>query len=87
MLTLKGAALGANSSTSVFAIGLLGGAGPQALQLQAFADDRTPLEGKAKVRVLHLSPDAPAVDVVALDGNGTIAATLVCTRRHPAVPH
>lgn len=83
VLTLKGASLGANTSTSVFAIGLLGGTGAQTLKLAAFADDRVPVEGKAKVRVIHLSPDAPAVDVVALGSGGGIAATLVSDLSYP----
>lgn len=81
-LDLNGAALNANTSTSVFAIGLLNGTGPQALKLAAYVDDRTPVSGKAKVRVIHLSPDAPAVDVVALSGNA-IAATLVSNLSYP----
>jgi hypothetical protein len=76
VLNLKGASLARGSNTSVFAIGLLGGSGAQTLQLKAFADDRTPVAGKAKVRVIHLSPDAPAVDVVVL-ASGTIAARAV----------
>jgi hypothetical protein len=83
VLTLKGASLAANTSTSVFAIGLLGGTGAQTLQLAAFADDRVPVEGKAKVRVIHLAPDAPAVDVVALGSGGTIGATLVSDISYP----
>ncbi len=83
VLTLAGAALAANTSTSVFAIGLLGGTGTQALHLAAFADDRAPVEGKAKVRVLHLAPDAPAVDVVALGSGGAIAATLLSDLAYP----
>jgi hypothetical protein len=83
VLTLNGASLAANASTSVFAIGLLGGTGAQALQLAAFADDRVPMEDKAKVRVIHLSPDAPAVDVVALGSDGSIAATLVSDLSYP----
>jgi len=83
VLTLKGAALAANTSTSVFAIGLLGGTGVQSLHLAAFADDRTPSETQAKVRVIHLSPDAPAVDVVALGSDGSIAATLVSDLSYP----
>jgi hypothetical protein len=83
VLTLTGAVLATNTSTSVFAIGLLGGTGTQALQLAAFADDRVPVEGKAKLRVIHLSPDAPAVDVVALGSGGAIAATLVSDLSYP----
>jgi hypothetical protein len=83
VLTLDAASLAANSSTSVFAIGLLGGSGVQALHLAAFADDRVPVEGKAKVRVIHLAPDAPAVDVVALGSGGTISATLVSDLAYP----
>lgn len=82
VLNLNGANLAANSNTSVFAIGLLNGTGAQALQLAAYVDDRSPVPGKAKVRVIHLSPDAPAVDVVALSG-GNIAATLVSNLAYP----
>jgi hypothetical protein len=83
VLTLDGAALAANTSTSVFAIGIAGATGSAALQLAAFPDDRVPLETQAKVRVIHLSPDAPAVDVVALGSGGTIAATLVSNLSYP----
>jgi hypothetical protein len=82
VLNLNGASLAKGTSTSVFAIGLLAGTGVQALQLKAFADDRTPVAGKAKVRVMHLSPDAPAVDVVALSG-GAIAARVVTNLAYP----
>lgn len=81
VLNLNGAELARGTSTSVFAIGLLGGTGTQALQLKAFADDRTPVAGKAKLRVIHLSPDAPAVDVVVLNG-GAIAARPVTNLSH-----
>ena len=82
VLSLNGANLAKGTSTSVFAIGLLAGTGAQALQLKAFADDRAPVAGKAKVRVIHLSPDAPAVDVVALSG-GAIAARVVTNLSYP----
>jgi hypothetical protein len=82
VLNLNGATLGASTSTSVFAIGLLNGSGDQALRLAAYADDRTPVADKAKVRVLHLSPDAPAVDVVVLSG-GAIAARPVTNLAFP----
>lgn len=82
VLDLNGANLAAGSSTSVFATGLLGGAGAQALALRAYPDDRTPVAGKAKVRVIHLSPDAPAVDVVVLSG-GAIAARPVTNLAYP----
>jgi len=82
VLNLNGAALASNSNTSVFATGLLAGTGTQALALRAYADDRTPVAGKAKVRVIHLSPDAPAVDVVVLSG-GTIAARPVINLSYP----
>ncbi len=58
VLTLSNAALAADTSTSVFAIGLLGGSGVQALHLAAYTDDRVPVADMAKVRVIHLSPDA-----------------------------
>jgi hypothetical protein len=82
VLNLNGAALAAGSSTSVFATGLLGGTGTQALTLRAYADDRVSVPGKAKVRVIHLSPDAPAVDVVVLSG-GAIAARPVTNLAYP----
>jgi hypothetical protein len=82
VLNLNGAQFAASSSTSVFAIGLLNGAGGQALRLAAYSDDRAPLAGKAKVRVLHLSPDAPAVDVVVLAG-GVIASRPVTSLAFP----
>jgi len=82
VLNLNGAALARGSSTSVIAIGLLNGTGPQALRLATYADDRTPVAGQAKVRVLHLSPDAPAVDIVVLNG-GVIAARPVTNLSFP----
>jgi hypothetical protein len=82
VLDLNGAALARGTSTSVFAIGLLNGSGAQALRLAAFADDRAPVAGQAKVRVIHLSPDAPAVDVVVLNG-GAIAARPVTNLAFP----
>jgi hypothetical protein len=75
--------LDAGTSTSVFATGLLGGTGAQALALRAYADDRVPVAGKAKVRVIHLSPDAPAVDVVVLGAGGAIAARPVTNLSYP----
>lgn len=79
VLNLNGATLARGSSTSVFAIGLLGATGAQELKLASFADDRRPLAGKAKVRVIHLSPDAPAVDVVALNSSGAIVTPRLIT--------
>ncbi len=35
-------------------------------------DDRTPVSGKAKVRFLHASPDAPAVDIRLNSGDGPV---------------
>lgn len=53
------AALAAPGAYSVFAVNQVAG-----LQLLAVADDlRAPAAGKAKLRALHLSPDAPPVDV------------------------
>jgi hypothetical protein len=82
VVNLNGANLAGGTSTSVFATGLLGGTGAQALALRAYVDDRTPVSGKAKVRVIHLSPDAPAVDVVVLGGGG-IAARPVTNLAYP----
>jgi hypothetical protein len=82
VIELNGAALARGTSTSVFAIGLLNGAGNQALRLAAYADNRGAVAGKAKVRVIHLAPDAPAVDVVVL-ANGAIAARPVTNIAFP----
>jgi hypothetical protein len=82
VIELNGAVLARGTSTSVFAIGLLNGAGIQALRLAAYADNRSAVAGKAKVRVIHLSPDAPAVDVVVL-ANGAIAARPVTNISFP----
>jgi len=73
VLNLNGATLTRGTSTSVFAIGLLNASGAQELRLAAYADDRAPVAGQAKVRVIHLSPDAPAVDVVVLSGTSIAA--------------
>lgn len=37
------------------------------LSLEEFQDDLTAVEDEAKLRIIHLSPDAPAVDVVSGD--------------------
>lgn len=49
----------------------------------AYADDREVVADRAKIRVIHLSPDAPAVDVVALGTGGAIAARLVTNLAFP----
>ncbi len=72
------ATLAAGQDVSVFAVGLNGSAGAQVLRLAAYPDDLSaPATGKAKLRVIHLSPDAPAVDVVALSSGGVIASRLI----------
>lgn len=72
VLTLP-ATLTARQAVSVFAVGLLGASGIQALSLQAYVDDLSaPPAGQAKVRVIHLSPDAPAVDLVTVGPGGAI---------------
>lgn len=50
--------LEAGRSYTVAAIGPVASIGPK-----VFVDDPQPVAGSAKVRVVHLSPDAPAVDV------------------------
>jgi len=82
VLDLNGAALARGTSTSVFAIGLLNGTGALQLRLAAYADDRTPIAGQAKVRVIHLAPDAPPVDIVVLSG-GSIASRAVTNLAFP----
>jgi hypothetical protein len=60
-LELQGA-----TKTTIAAIGLLGGAVP--LTAKTYSDDTPPpAASKAKLRVLHASPDAPAVDILAGD--------------------
>lgn len=78
------ATLTARQTVNVFAVGLLGGVANQALRLQAFADDLSaPAKGRAKLRVIHLSPDAPPVDVVVLDATGAIALRPVVNLSFP----
>jgi hypothetical protein len=60
---------------TVAAIGLLGGAGAQALKANVYVDDLVNKAGKAKVRVIHASPDAPNVDV-AVQGGAVVVANL-----------
>jgi hypothetical protein len=50
-------------SYTVAATGLLAGLQPLVLE-----DDRVPASGQAKVRFVHASPDAPAVDVAVRNG-------------------
>jgi hypothetical protein len=56
--------LGANQAYSVFAVDTLASISPLVL-----ADDlTTPVAGKAHVRFVHLSPNAPAVDITLTNG-------------------
>ena len=73
---LSGVTLDRGKSVSVFAIGFVNGSGGQAPVMKAFVDDRTPIAGQAKVRVIHLAPDSPPVDLVTLNG-GVIGQRLV----------
>jgi hypothetical protein len=73
---LNGVTLDRGTSVSVFAIGLVGGSGNRAPILKAYVDDRLPVAGQAKVRVIHLAPDSPPVDVVTVNG-GVIGQRLV----------
>jgi Domain of unknown function (DUF4397) len=54
-------------SLNIVASGLLGGKGRQAFNLALIPLNRTDTKGKARVQVIHASPDAPAVDVRAGD--------------------
>jgi len=61
--------LDAGTGYTVAAIGEVGDEADRAFELLALTDDNSaPEEGMARVRVLHASPDAPAVDVTAGDG-------------------
>ena len=73
-IDVKGLALDAKAYT-VAAIGVLGGTGAQALKPAVFVDDLTSKAGKARVRVIHASPDAPAVDV-AVQGGAVVVPNL-----------
>jgi hypothetical protein len=65
---LSGVTLDRGKSVSVFAIGFVNGSGGQAPVMKAYVDDLTPIAGQAKVRVIHLAPDSPPVDLVTLNG-------------------
>lgn len=58
------AAIDETQPVSIVALGLSGGGSP-AIFPGIFADDRTPSAGNAKFRIIHASPDTPAVDVLA----------------------
>ena len=74
---LSGVTLDRGKSVSVFAIGLVNGSGGQAPVMKAYVDDRTPIAGQAKVRVIrYFVTDPPPVDLVTLNG-GVIAQRLV----------
>lgn len=60
--------LTAGAAYTVAAVGRIGNGTLQPLVL---TDDRTPAPGQAKVRFVHASPDAPAVDV-AVAGGATV---------------
>ena len=62
-------------SYTVGAIGLLSGTGAQALRANVYLDDLTTNTTKARVRVIHASPDAPAVDV-GVKGDAPAAAVV-----------
>jgi hypothetical protein len=62
------------TATTVAASGEVSENGTTAFAPVAFADDAlTPAEGEAAIRVVHLSPDAPTVDVTAADGEVVLA--------------
>jgi Domain of unknown function (DUF4397) len=71
---VEGLTLEAKAYT-VAAIGLLGSSGAQALKPAVFIDDLRLKTGKARVRVIHASPDAPAVDV-AVQGGAVVVPNL-----------
>jgi hypothetical protein len=68
----------ADMAYTVAAVGLVGGSGDQAFDVQVFADDLSaPAAGQSNVRVYHLSPNAPAVNVQAVnDGTADLATGL-----------
>jgi hypothetical protein len=46
------------------------------IKANVFVDGGSPVAGKAKVRVVHLSADTPAVDVLTQDGSATVVDNL-----------
>ncbi|MCS6871622.1 MAG: DUF4397 domain-containing protein, partial [Anaerolineae bacterium] len=55
--------LRANQMVELVAQGILGGRGAQAFDIGAYRIDLSETGGRARVYVIHASPDAPAVDV------------------------
>jgi Domain of unknown function (DUF4397) len=62
---VKGVNFDINSSTTVVAQGLLSGEGAQAFTLGLYNTNREPTGGKARIYLIHASPDAPTVDIYA----------------------
>jgi hypothetical protein len=56
----------ANTDSTVYAVNMLG-----SIEAIVSTDERTASAGKAKVRFIHASPDAPAVDIKLDTGDGT----------------
>jgi hypothetical protein len=66
----KGNVLNAGTSVTVAAVGLVAGTNAQGFTLKAFLNDTVAAAtGKTKLRIIHASPDTPAVDV----GTGSAA--------------
>jgi hypothetical protein len=62
--------LEADKNYSIFAINTSSNPGVQSAEALVITDDlMAPATGMAKVRFLHLAPDAPAVDIVAVAGS------------------
>jgi Domain of unknown function (DUF4397) len=80
VIDVKGITLEEKSYT-VGAIGLAAG-GKNPLTAKVFVDDLTPNAAKARVRVIHASPDAPNVDV-AVQGGAVVAANLAYPNATP----
>jgi hypothetical protein len=57
----------ANVSATAVALGQLGARGTRAFKISTFVTDRSATNGKARVQVIHASPDALPVDVRAGD--------------------
>lgn len=75
LFEVKSAALGVpGQSVDVVAVGLVTGSGDQSFRLRIYAIDRSPTDGKARLQVIHVSPDAPAIDVLA--GESVLIANL-----------
>lgn len=75
--TVRDVPAGASQTVTVAGV-IEPAADQQSIQVDVFPDDLEPTAGSAEVRIIHLSPDAPAVDVIVgnEDPDGQLLASL-----------